>query len=87
MKTQCSDCTITWTSPSTGIRIIPPDGTVAIVVDLGKPGAIRIFENNTLIDGVYMDDNNGSREIVLWQNEWWFRASGSPQVAYVEQPK
>jgi hypothetical protein len=85
-QAEFADCIITWTSPSKGTRVQPPPGTVAIVVNLvDNPGAIRIFKDETYIDGVYMDDSAGSREIVLWKDGWWFRASGSPRIGYVSR--
>jgi hypothetical protein len=85
VQAKCEVGDITWTSPSKGTRIYPPENTVAIIVNLvNNPGAIRIFrDESTYIDGVFIDDSDESREIVLWKIGWWFRASGSPQVAYV----
>jgi hypothetical protein len=54
-QTNCGNCspTITWTTPEKGTRTIPPENTLAMVVDVrSSRGAIRIFETSS---GEYVD--------------------------------
>jgi hypothetical protein len=60
---------------------------VAIIVDVRfDKGAIRIFEQggSDRVGAVTMDEA-GYMVIVPWESNWWFRASGSLQVGYVQK--
>jgi hypothetical protein len=79
------DCSITWETPSKGIRIEPPTNTVAVVVDVPKDkGAIRVFKSG--IDkhlGTVGTEDAGHIVVVTWDTSWWYRVSGSLRVGYI----
>ncbi|UNI15364.1 hypothetical protein JDV02_001901 [Purpureocillium takamizusanense] len=82
---QCGDCAIDGTTPPKGTRIVPPESTLFIVVDMPKDkGAIRIFEekDDNYIGAVATEDA-GYLIVVPWTSSWWFRASGSLTVGYI----
>ena len=67
--------------------ITPPEGTVAIVVDLRvRVGAIRVFhkESGSYLGGVGLGER-GSQVIILWNSDWVFTSVGSLPVGYVRK--
>jgi hypothetical protein len=58
---------------------------VAIIIDVvSDRGRIRIYKKDSdeQLDGVGIEWA-GYKVMVPWDNEWWFRASGSLPVGYV----
>ena len=58
---------------------------MAIVIDVEKDkGRIRIYakDGDKHLDGVGIEWT-GSKVMVPWDNDWWFRASGSLPVGYI----
>jgi len=75
----------TWTTHQDGDDVTPPDGTVAIVVDLRNAwGSIRIYQKQSddYVDMVGMDEKP-NLVIVPWQGDWTYLCTGSPQVGCV----
>lgn len=82
---QSGDCVIDQTTPAKGTRIVPPDNTRFIVVDMPEnKGAIRIFDkkDDNYVGAVATEDA-GYMIVVPWSSSWWFRASGSLTVGYI----
>ncbi|KAF2843883.1 hypothetical protein T440DRAFT_112458 [Plenodomus tracheiphilus IPT5] len=81
-----STCTrIKWTTHQDVDTIIPPDGTVAIVVDVRDiKAAIRIFakQDDDYIDGVGTEAA-GHLVVVPWQSSWFYHCTGTPRVGHV----
>lgn len=74
-----------WCTPSKGVQLSPPGGTIAIVVDvISNQGAIRIFEKESgeYIDGVGTEEE-GYRIIVPWHEDWRIRVSGNIEIGYI----
>ena len=67
---------------------LSPKTNTIIINLITNWGAICIYKKSTdtLVDRVYMDDT-GFKVIVLWNNIWYFRVSGSPLIAYIKRNK
>ncbi|KAK7967615.1 uncharacterized protein PG986_001892 [Apiospora aurea] len=81
-------CSVTWITPQKGEEIVPPQDTVAVVVNVSQDkGAVRIFEksgSDKRIAAVGTEDA-GYTVIIPWDGKWWFRVSGSPGVGYIQR--
>ncbi|KAK3938102.1 hypothetical protein QBC46DRAFT_169887 [Diplogelasinospora grovesii] len=79
------ECGIAWNELHKATKIVPPRGTVAIVVDVPEnKGAIRVFEDasDQYLGGVGTE-HAGFMVIVPWDENWWFRVSGSLRIGYI----
>lgn len=68
---------------------MPPENTLAIVIDLTKgQGAFRFYEltADKYIDMVGMEDS-GKQILVQWNNQWWLRMSGQLRIGYIAEKK
>lgn len=86
-KVDCGACSISWTTPPKGTQMEPTVKTLFVVVDVPKDkGAIRVFEKGTDKHiGTVGTENAGHMVIIPWDDNWWFRVSGSLSVGYIEQ--
>ncbi|KAI9749788.1 MAG: hypothetical protein M4579_006738 [Chaenotheca gracillima] len=85
-QTNCGDCTAPdWMTPSEDVRMIPPEDTVALVIDIGQnQGAIQIVEKqaNKYVDMVGTEEA-GNMVMIPWNKDWWFYCIGSTRVGYI----
>jgi len=85
-ETGCGDCeTPRWTTPKKRETYNPPEGTVAIVVDIrNNIGGVNIHSRDSgdFVDMVGMEEH-GNMVIVPWKSEWDYDCVGSPQVGYI----
>jgi len=85
-ETNSGDCEIqTWLKPEKRTRIYPPEGTVAIVVDVrNNRGAINIHQtqSNDWVDQVGTEET-GKLVIVPWTSSWYYYSVGALVVGYI----
>ncbi|KFY28200.1 hypothetical protein V491_00575 [Pseudogymnoascus sp. VKM F-3775] len=87
-ETQCADCSIgspicPTTEPPT--TIVPPENTIAIIVDISKDGGrIKFFQNanNKFVGDVSAEDFE-KLVLVPWDSGWCYYSIGSLQVSYI----
>jgi len=84
IQIQCGDCSKpSWTDHQDRDEGKPPEGTVAVVVDVrNNIAAIRVFETDKYLGGVGMEDK-GKFVVVPWQSTWTYFCTGSPRVGYI----
>ena len=84
-ETACDCDTPNWTMPPKNIPTTPPEGTVAIVVDVGtRRGAIYVHETGSdeYVVGVGIEEA-GNVVMVPWDSSWFYYSIGSTRLAYM----
>jgi len=87
-QTECGKCQpgIIWTNPPGGSQTTLDETTIAIIVDVGNQGAIRIFKKSDeeYVDGVGTP-RNGALVIVPWNKDWYYSAVGQLRVGHIRK--